>query len=190
MPRDRSAFHELQTGAAWLDLLATVGGAYGPDPVERLTGPDRLAEWLGLRGLTPVEPPVEADVVRARTLREVLRTLGRAAVVGHAPAEEAVAALDAEVAADRPPRLRVRDGRVVAAPPATAAEALARIARGAADDLTGPVAGELRACGDADCAMLYRDASGRRRWCSAQVCGVRHRVRAHRARASGTTDAP
>jgi predicted RNA-binding Zn ribbon-like protein len=71
----------------------------------------------------------------------------------------------------------------VAAPP-TAAAALTRIARQAAEHLAGPTATRLRACDDHDCGMLFDDVTGRRRWCSAAICGVRHRVRAHRSRAA------
>ena len=56
------------------------------------------------------------------------------------------------------------DGRVVAAAPATAGEALARIARQAADHLAGPAAEHLATCGDHDCSMLFHDPAGRRRW--------------------------
>jgi predicted RNA-binding Zn ribbon-like protein len=61
-------------------------------------------------------------------------------------------------------------------------EALARLARQSIDDLTGPTRGRLRACGDDTCAGIFLDDTGRRRWCADERCGVRARVRAHRAR--------
>jgi predicted RNA-binding Zn ribbon-like protein len=61
-------------------------------------------------------------------------------------------------------------------------EALARVARQAVEHLTGPVAQTLRRCADDDCSMVFTDLNGRRRWCSAETCGVRNRVRAHRER--------
>src|SRR5689334_15418261 len=130
----------VETGAVWLDLVATVSGAYGPAPVERLHSPDRYARWLADEGLPPVAAPV--------------------------------AAVNRALAADRPVALAAGGTLRL---PATAAEALARIARRAAEDLAGPAAATLGACADADCGMLYLDPGGRRRWCSAEICGVRNR---------------
>jgi predicted RNA-binding Zn ribbon-like protein len=67
-------------------------------------------------------------------------------------------------------------------PPATSRAALARIARQAAEQLTRPEAMTLHTCADPVCGMLFLDPGGRRRWCAADVCGVRNRVRAHRQR--------
>ncbi|NEE48667.1 CGNR zinc finger domain-containing protein, partial [Streptomyces sp. SID8455] len=46
----------------------------------------------------------------------------------------------------------------------------------------------IRTCGADDCRLLFVDTSrpGKRRWCSMERCGNRHKVRAHRARL--TTD--
>ena len=170
------------TGAIWLDLLATVGSAYGPDPVDRMGSVELLRRWLEHEGLSPTTPPGPDDVVRARELRELLRPLGLAAAAGRTPDPAPVEALNAVLAQDTPIRLTA-DLR--AAPPTTAADALTRVARQAAEHLAGPAAARLRTCDDHDCAMLYDDVTGRRRWCSAAVCGVRHRVRAHRSRVAG-----
>jgi predicted RNA-binding Zn ribbon-like protein len=168
------------TGAIWLDLLATVGSAYGPDPVDRMDTVELLEQWLAQEGLAPSTGPGHDDVVSARELRELLRPLGLAAAAGR-PADPAhVEALNTVLADDAPLRLTAD---LALAPPATAAAALSRIARQAAEHLAGPAAARLRTCDDHDCAMLFDDVTGRRRWCSAAICGVRHRVRAHRSRA-------
>jgi predicted RNA-binding Zn ribbon-like protein len=65
----------------------------------------------------------------------------------------------------------------------TAAEALARVARAAVQDLSGPTGTHLRPCGDDACSGIFVDYTGRRHWCSDERCGNRARVRAHRARA-------
>jgi predicted RNA-binding Zn ribbon-like protein len=169
------------TGATWLDLLATVGSAYGPEPVDRMGSVELLGQWLAQEGLAPATPPGPDDVAHAQEVRELLRPLGLAAAAGRTPDSAHVEALNAVLAHDVPIRLTAD---LTVAPPATAAEALTRVARQAAEHLAGPTAARLRTCDDHDCAMLYDDVTGRRRWCSAAICGVRHRVRAHRSRAA------
>jgi predicted RNA-binding Zn ribbon-like protein len=171
------------TGAAWLDLLATVGGAYGADPVERLTGPPVLQRWLDHHGLAAERIPTDTDVASARALRETLRPLALA-VVDHASVPEApLQALQRWLDADVPLRAVERAGRPTPALPPTPAVALARVARQALEHLGGPQAEHLHACAADDCRMAFLDPGGRRRWCAPGRCGVRARVRAHRARA-------
>jgi predicted RNA-binding Zn ribbon-like protein len=168
------------TGATWLDLLATVGSAYGPAPVDRMGTVELLEQWLAQEDLSPTTPPGPDDVTQARELRELLRPLGLAAAADRPPEPADVEALNAVLARDTPLRLTPD---LALAPPPTAGAALGRIARQAAEHLAGPTASRLRTCDDHDCGMLYDDVTGRRRWCSAAICGVRHRVRAHRSRA-------
>ncbi|MFL6073343.1 MAG: CGNR zinc finger domain-containing protein [Mycobacteriales bacterium] len=169
----------VQTGAVWLDLVATVSKAYGAAPIERLHSAGRYATWLADEGLRPDTAPTGADLAAARELREALRRLALATLAGQPWAAADVAAVNRALAADRPLALET-SGAV--RPPGTAAEALARIARRAAEDLAGPAAATLGRCADTECGMLYLDPAGRRRWCSAELCGVRNRVRAHRRR--------
>jgi predicted RNA-binding Zn ribbon-like protein len=168
-----------ETGASWLDLLATVGSAYGPAPVERLTGPALLGEWLAERGMAPLAEPTDADLRQARALREALRALALATV--HSTPWQAgdVAIVNDVLAGDLPVALLT--GKSVR-PPATTREALARVARAAAGHLTGPVATALHRCADPVCAAMFIDHGGRRRWCDPDVCGVRNRMRAYRQR--------
>lgn len=184
-PGERPALNaalRFDTGADWLDLLATVGNAYGRSPVERLADVDLLVEWLGHEGLVPDRAPTAGDLAAARTLREALRPLVRAAIAGEAADPAALCALNPFLADDLPVRVGVEGpGRAALSPPATTRAALARVARHAAEYLTGP-ADDLHACADVDCGMAYLDRTGRRRWCAANRCGVRARVRAHRSR--------
>jgi predicted RNA-binding Zn ribbon-like protein len=169
-------------GAPWLDLLATVGGAYGAAPTERLRGVAELAAWLEHERLTPRQPPVDADVQAARALREALRRVALA-VLGRQPvAQSALNALQPWLDRDEPVRTVARDGLPSLESPPTAAVALARVCRQAVEHLAGPERTHLGACADDECHMLFLDPTGRRRWCAAERCGVRARVRAHRAR--------
>jgi predicted RNA-binding Zn ribbon-like protein len=170
------------TGAAWLDLLATVGGAYGAEPVERLTDPPVLQRWLGHHGLAAEHVPTDADVASARALRETLRPLALAVLDGAQVPAEPLRELQRWLDADVPLRAVDRAGRPAPAPPSTPAAALARVARQALEHLGGPQAENLHACAADDCRMAFLDPAGRRRWCAPERCGVRARVRAHRAR--------
>jgi len=175
----------LDAGAAWLDLVATVGVRFAPVSTERLESPERLAEWLAAEGLAPGRPPGPDDLAAARELREALASLALA-VVDRVPADpEAVAALERHLAADRPRRLAAGSPGLGLEPPADTAAALGWVARQAADQLAAPQAAHLRACADPACRSLYLDPGGRRRWCSSGRCGSRARVREHRRRLAG-----
>jgi predicted RNA-binding Zn ribbon-like protein len=169
-----------ETGGVWLDLVATVRRAYGPEPFDRLESPRLLGSWLAGEGLKPRLEPGDDDLVRARELREAMRGLGLATVRAAPWSEADVMVVNRALADDRPLVLSPEGLQ----PPATTREALARIAREAVGLLAGPAAAELGRCSDSDCGMLFVDPGGRRRWCSATTCGVRHRVRAFRERQS------
>jgi predicted RNA-binding Zn ribbon-like protein len=172
----------LYYGAAWLNLIATLTGRRRPPLVERLTSPQRLAQWLAAVGLRPRRAPEDDDLTAAIELRDALFELSLAAVERRPPDGNALRVVNRALAHDAPPLLRTRRGEIIASPPETAAEALGRIARQAAEHLSGPERSWLRACAEPTCAGVYLDESGRRRWCSDATCGVRSRVRAHRAR--------
>src|SRR5690606_40984699 len=91
-------------------------------------------------------------------------------------------------AAARPPLVPVLgpDGTRCWACGATGAHLLSTVARDAIDLFTGPFADRIRTCSAEDCHLVYVDTSrpGRRRWCSMEHCGNRHKDRAHRARGS------
>ncbi len=163
-----------ETGAAWLDLLATQSRAYGPAPVERLVDVPALTWWLEVEGLLPRLAPTDEDLAEARSLRAALRALGLATVHDHSISRADATVLNHHLAADRPLTWPTQ-------PPAMTGEALGRLARQAVETVTERSA-ELHRCADAECGLLFLDAGGRRRWCAAEVCGVRNRVRSHRER--------
>lgn len=174
-------------GVAWLNLLITVGQAYGATPVERLRGLPQLVEWLDHEGLTPAVPPAESDVADARSLREVLRPVVRATLDDRPVTADELAALAPWLAAATPLRPVLRAGRLALEPPQTTRAALAYLATQAVTFLAGPDRAHLGACADPMCRMAFLDPTGRRRWCSPDTCGVRARVRNHRARGAGVT---
>jgi predicted RNA-binding Zn ribbon-like protein len=178
---DKLAFR-FDCGAAWLNLLATKGRTFSEAPVERLTTPGRLAEWLERCELSPTRPPGQDDLHQARALRETLRTLALATVEEQPPPAGVVATLAAFLAGHDDPVRLTTDGRLRREPPATTAHALTRIARQAVDHMTGSDRLALKSCPEDDCRGVFIDPPGRRRWCPSPACASRGRVRALRAR--------
>jgi predicted RNA-binding Zn ribbon-like protein len=160
-------------GSLSLNLVATVGRRYGA-PVERLASVERLREWLTGVGLEVDESLGEADVARVRGLREHLHELFRSAVGRERPPRAALAAVNDAVASSAPLLGKRFDLDSV----------IALVAADAVRILAGRERDELRVCEADDCRMLYLGyGRRRRRWCSAEHCGNRSRVAAHRARA-------
>ncbi|MDX2523826.1 CGNR zinc finger domain-containing protein [Streptomyces europaeiscabiei] len=185
-------------GALCLELLVT-GGPGALTRYEVLHTPDDLVEWADQSRLTPTPLALrvtEDDVAYARGLRDALtRTVvsrvvgGGLPELGIAPADTVDLDLVNEAAARPPlaPAIGADGARGWAAGTATGAQLLSTVARDAVDLLTGPYAERIRMCAGDRCYLLYVDTSrpGRRRWCSMEHCGNRHKVRAHRVRRSG-----
>jgi predicted RNA-binding Zn ribbon-like protein len=170
-------------GADWLDLLATLLGRYRREQVEMLTDPAALRAWLGEHGMEPVAAVTDADVEATRSLREAIHRVATATLGGQPPAVHDVKVLQDALASDQPLRIRHTGPNLQVIPPADVPVALGWLARQAVVDLAGPTRLRLHACGDDTCSGIFLDHTGRRRWCSDERCGVRARVRAHRARA-------
>ncbi|PWI12707.1 zf-CGNR multi-domain protein [Streptomyces sp. Act143] len=172
-------------GALCLELLTTGG----PGPYRRyevLHEPADLAAWTDRSRLTPT-PVLDisaADVVDIRALRDALFMV----VIAHTRGEPHPPR-DLEVineAAARPAMAPAiaPDGKRRWVPALTGTHLAATVARDAVELLTGPFAHRIRTCAAEDCHLIYVDTSrpGRRRWCSMEHCGNRHKVRALRAR--------
>ena len=174
-----------ELGTTWLNLQSTMSGRLRDRTVELLDTPQRLQEWLTAVGLGPLRKADGADLIRARVLREAVYAIVRAAADGEPMPRPAVRTLNEFLALDRAPRISVTADGLAAGCPKDADEALARIARQAADALTGPNPVRLHTCSDELCSGVFVDDTGRRRWCSDTRCGSRARVTAHRARVAG-----
>jgi predicted RNA-binding Zn ribbon-like protein len=178
------------TGAAWTDLLGTRRRAYGSKPDDLLTTPERLGEWLEHQGLAPrganggTVTLEDRDLDQAVAAREALRRVANDAL-GMPPTSDAPD-LVASVAVLNDCARRVQGPFGGAGGtlrhPETLTEAIGRLVIAASADLAEPSA--LRACADPDCAKIYRDASGSRRYCG-PACATLQRVRAHRAKEAG-----
>ncbi|WP_257138734.1 CGNR zinc finger domain-containing protein [Streptomyces sp. rh34] len=193
---DGSSFR-FDPGALCLELLPTGG----PGPLayfEVLREPADLVRWaeesrlpggLGSGG-GPGPGSGRAlvvsagEVADARVLRDALWRLAEGHADGARPGRDDLATLN-DAAAHPPLTARLTaDGDREWALGGTGTGLLSTVARDAVELFTGAYAHRIRACGAHGCRLLFVDTSrpGRRRWCSMERCGNRHKVRAHRAR--------
>ncbi|MFE0649221.1 CGNR zinc finger domain-containing protein [Streptomyces sp. NPDC059534] len=173
-------------GALCLELLLTGGTGPAAARYEVLDRVDGLLDWVRDCRLPPgLDLTVtDTELAAVRATRDALWELALARARGSAPAPGDLAVLNAAAAGTPLAALVTADGTRAWAPGATGTGLLATVARDAVELLTGPYADRIRVCGADYCALLFADTSrpGRRRWCSMDRCGNRHKVRAHRAR--------
>jgi predicted RNA-binding Zn ribbon-like protein len=175
------------TGARWLDLVATRANWPSRAPLERLPDLESLRSWLEQHALAPEADPTAADLAAVRQIRAALRELAVARVEGQTPHPSAFDTVNAALAraAKAPRHIVVPDpiepGYLRRRVPDVDA-ALTLLIEQAVDTMSSIEAGYLRECEEASCRELFLDSTGRRRWCSTPACGIRARVRAYRAR--------
>ena len=152
---------------------------------EALADPDMLRSWLRRGGLLADSEAVgDADVVRAREVREALRAL-LAANNGTEAGSKAIRTLN--MAAERA-RIEVRfgeDGRTALEPVAGGVDgALGKILTAVHAGMEEGTWDRLKACANEGCTWAFYDRSKNRsgRWCSMAVCGNRTKTRAYRRR--------
>jgi len=171
----------------WLDLVGTRANWPARNPIEHLRDPAALGQWLDDNGLAPETAPTSADLAMLRQVRSALHELAVGRIHARTAHPQAFDTVNAALArAARSPR------HVVVPDPIEPGQlrrrltdvdaALALMIEQAIDTLSGGDAAYLRECEEASCGALFLDHTGRRRWCSTPACGIRARVRAHRAR--------
>jgi predicted RNA-binding Zn ribbon-like protein len=178
------------TSSLALDFAYTgpvgVGEQIDDSNSETLLTPDDLSDWLATR--LPSVAATDRDLQDALMLRGAITRLALAASAARTADAHDIDLLNLYAATpDIPPRLTggtVQAGRTEP----RAGQALSTIARDAVALFSGETLGRIRECDADDCDLIYLDTSraGNRRWCSMQRCGNRHKVRAHRARATAT----
>lgn len=178
-----------------LDFCNTLAGWDEHEPREYLTSYAHLALWAREAGLVDApstqnvlalaeEHPQAADqqLDRALALRAALyascTTRSATAALGSVAAEARAAASHAVLTTDAPPGRRWSIDET-----AGLARPVLEIAREAGDLLATTELAQVRACPGSDCGWLFLDRSGRRRWCTMEVCGNRAKARRHAARA-------
>ena len=180
-------------GRPCLNFVATLGRRHTGTPLERLPDADALARWIeeaDLRAGAADEPvSVTAhDLSTARTLREALHRLLRAAMAGEAPDPADVTHVnEAAARPDLAPQLAERDD---SSPPLSwkathpGRAALATVARDAVLLISSSLLARVKKCENPDCSLLFLDDSQarRRRWCSMDRCGNLAKVAGYRSR--------
>jgi predicted RNA-binding Zn ribbon-like protein len=183
-----------------LDFCNTLAGWNEDEPREYLTSYAHLALWareadlLDARSTEDVlalaeQHPraAEEQLDRALALRGALyascTTRSAAADLEFVAAEARAAATHAVLTTDAPPGRRWSIAET-----AGLARPVLEIAREAGDLLATTELEHVRACPGSDCGWLFLDRSGRRRWCTMEVCGNRAKARRHAARARSRSD--
>ena len=183
-----------------LDFCNTLAGWNGGEEREYLATYAHLVVWArdaglvdddaaaDLRDEAAAEPRVaERQLRRARSLRRALYQacahpddVGAWDEVGR---EARAAAAHAELHHGRPPGRRWSVSAEVGL-----ARPVLEIAREAGALLATTDLGDVKQCPGSGCGWLFVDRSGRRRWCTMEVCGNRAKVRRHadRERAART----
>jgi predicted RNA-binding Zn ribbon-like protein len=183
---DHAAFR-VDGRALCLDLTATLSGRRSEQAVEHLREPNDLSRWLIATGMLAGEVRVsQAQLDRARELREAIRSLANDTIAGESFDDRALEFVNRMA---RPPRLVPQltvDGLTHAAPARSGLvdAGLSSIAADAVELLGGRDRARLKECASPTCALLFIDRSraGRRRWCSMETCGNRAKTRHYRKR--------
>lgn len=166
-------------------FAGTLGDRGLSQPYERLTTPDDLARWCAESGCVDAPPPcTEADLDRAKALREAIQRAGAALAAGSSIGTSDIAIINR--AAARPPSVPVLspDGAEMRWSGDGLDAALSLVARDLIALCASPLRDRVRICGSAACGVPFVDTSraGARRWCSMNTCGATAKKRAYRAR--------
>ncbi|WP_326556512.1 CGNR zinc finger domain-containing protein [Micromonospora sp. NBC_01796] len=202
---------DFDAGTLCLELVCTTGGEGFRARFEVLHSPADIVTWAALsrldlaaHGVDPAE--VDAgpeDLADLRRLREAIWSVaftvattgadgspgegstGDAPAVGGGRFGAELAVIN-ELAGGRGlvPRWDPVTGAAGWQRPVTAGQFVTEIARDAVRIFGTAAIDRVRRCAGDNCALLYLDTSrpGRRRWCSMQRCGNRHKVAGHRRR--------
>lgn len=176
-----------------LELVAAFVNTYAVDrDVDDIATPESLAAWAARRGLAPAHArPTDADVARARALREGLRA-ALAANAGDVPEDDALRRLD-DVAAGVDLRVRFDGAGPRLSPGGRGVDAvLGRVLAAAYDAAAAGTWARLKACLNDECRWVFYDRSKNRsrRWCAMSACGNVAKAREYRRRKRSTTAAP
>jgi predicted RNA-binding Zn ribbon-like protein len=171
-----------------LDFLNTIAAPEGT-PLDVLQSDANVLHWLEKAGLAPTEKPAplrpSALLNAARNLREIIRPLILKRKSGKRIDPSALNAFLAH-AVSYPQLVSTTSGVRIERhrPTLTPEQILAPLAESAADFLATADFSLVRPCEGKDCILWFYDRtkSHRRRWCSMQICGNRHKVESFRER--------
>jgi predicted RNA-binding Zn ribbon-like protein len=169
------------SGRLGLDLTTTLQVRHHPRPIETLSGPAEVSQWMAQAGLAEQVDVDAAGLERTRNLREAIYRLCRAALTQDTPDVRDIEVVNRRAA--EPPLIPfLVDGKVQYR--GSLDQALSTIARDAIELLGGPRATRIRECAHPDCSRLFLDSSHavRRRWCGMTGCGNKSKSATYRER--------
>ncbi|MEQ1931526.1 MAG: CGNR zinc finger domain-containing protein [Parvularculaceae bacterium] len=183
-----------------VDFVNTLSQAE-TDPIDRLGGPEALAEWTEVAGLASAkaasrmkedirQDPAAAAAIygEASAFRSALQRIFAAAAKGRAAGPADLRQIDDWLRRGASSTvIRARAGAYERAFSPDAAELekpLIEIARAAEHLLLEGHLGRLHECAGEGCGWMFVDTSknGRRRWCSMATCGTSAKVKKFRSR--------
>ncbi|MGW9826040.1 putative RNA-binding Zn ribbon-like protein [Brevibacterium pityocampae] len=163
------------------------------DRVERIPVPSRLADWFIANGLDVVACS-EADLDRARELREAVHVCGTAAARGEPLPPEAREVINMASINGSASALLTTEGGLgwQLGPGGPVAGALGVVALSAIGIISGARDGRLALCASPTCRAAFFDTSRSRtrKWCDMNTCGNREkkaRFLANRGSAGGSS---
>ncbi len=177
-----------------LDFCNTLAGWNEPEPHEYLASYAHVAVWAREAGLVDARAAAtiladaELEPRRARRELERARRLRRAlyqvctdpadrVAWGAVAAEARAAARHGVLSPEEPPGRRWSVSNDVGL-----ARPVLEVAREAGELIATTDLRHVKACLGTDCGWLFLDPSGRRRWCTMEVCGNRAKARRHAQR--------
>jgi predicted RNA-binding Zn ribbon-like protein len=187
MQRVSPETRRLLGGVACLDFANSVDwaddGTERPAHTDVLTAPEHLAAWG--RRLEIATPGVALlvtgrELKAAKALRRAIHDTFAAITAATAPDAAALAQLASDYhQAGAASHLTQRDGRWQLDWPADDARRVRFAVAASAIDLLRDQArlSRVRMCPGSNCGWLFLDTSGRRQWCSMEVCGSRAKMR-------------
>jgi predicted RNA-binding Zn ribbon-like protein len=172
-------------GTLCLELACGTGGEGFRARFEQLHEPADVDGWSAESRLHRRAVTTKADLRALKRLREAIWAAAYAVVTGAEPDTADIESLNRHAAGPAPvPQIDPHSRETAWRGPLTGRELIAEIARDAVRTLGRPTRDRIRMCEGVNCSLVYLDTSrpGRRRWCSMQRCGNRHKVRAFRSR--------
>jgi predicted RNA-binding Zn ribbon-like protein len=154
-----------------------------PGELDVIGDGERLVRWgrrLGLLSRSAKAQASEAELAAAKELRAIVHGIFAAVAGGDAPRPAALERLRA-VYAEAVAHARVRPDNhtwPLAWPPQDPRSVRFAVAASTIALLADPASlARVRQCPGRNCGALFLDSSGRRRWCSMEVCGSREKMR-------------
>ncbi|HEY0565950.1 MAG TPA: ABATE domain-containing protein [Terriglobales bacterium] len=177
-------------GSPALDFCNTVSWRWREGALDYLSRPAELVRWIreaGLQGNIGELRMTNADLRRARRLRDSLFAAFHARITANAPSRLGLAVINKEIARCQKKRrlMPAANGFTWKSSPRTIDRLVCLVIEDAAALLTSELGARVRVCEGPGCGWLFLDRSKNlpRRWCSMKDCGNKAKAQRHYRRA-------